>query len=89
LPGRGVEIDPHERSPHAVVTAERLYGTSKGLDRDRAQRLPRAHVETHDLARLHGPRVRRDLDRIGLKERAAPRQCEENGAEPPAERHGT
>jgi hypothetical protein len=59
------------------------------LDRHRAQRLARAHVETHDLAWLHGPRVRRDLNRIGLEGSAARRQCEKNGAEPPAERHGT
>ena len=31
-----------------------------------AQRLARAEVETHDLAGLHGPRVYRDLERIGL-----------------------
>ena len=88
-PGRDVQIDPHERSPHAVVIAERLYRVSEVRDRDRAQRLAGAHVETHDLAGLHGPRVRRDLNRIGLNESAPRRQGEENGAEPPAKRHGT
>jgi hypothetical protein len=63
---RAVMADRHcpaagrrDRSPRAlataVVTAERLCTHVQRPDRDRAQRLARAHVETHDLARLARP----------------------------------
>ena len=87
--GRHVEIDPDQRAPHAVVAAERVHGPSEGRDRHRAQRLAGDEIETHDFAGLHGPRVYRDLERIGLKASAAERQRDQDGVEPPAERHGT